>query len=81
MKSTFTKVRDVVAEVLDIDQDQIPALTFETRLVQDLDADSFDAVTLLLTLEHDLNIDLDEGEVLACVTIGDIVSMVERASK
>ena len=81
MKSTFTKVRDVVAEVLDIDQDQIPALTVETRLVQDLDADSFDAVTLLLTLENDLNIDLDEGEVLACVTIGDIVSMVERASK
>jgi len=73
MSDVDTKLRNVVADQLDVDPDR---LTPEARLGDDLCVDSLAAVELAMVLEDEFEISLPE-EVLAGVrTYGDVVKMV-----
>ena len=49
----FEKVRDILAEQLEIDPETI---TLDTNIVDDLDADSLDFVEMITSIEDEFNI-------------------------
>lgn len=70
----FEKVRDIIAETLSCDLEQI---TMEANLADDLDADSLDAVELNMALEETVGICIPDEELKEIKTVGDIVRYLE----
>jgi acyl carrier protein len=76
MADVVEKVRQVIAEKLQIDEAQV---TMEAAIVEDLGADSLEQADILFSLEDEFGItadDTDEAEGLK--TVGDIVSYLEK---
>jgi acyl carrier protein len=76
MSDVVEKVRQVIAEKLQIDAAQV---TLEAAIVEDLGADSLEQADILFSLEDEFGItadDTDEAEGLK--TVGDIVSYLEK---
>ena len=71
----FEKVRDIIAEQLDVvDIDEI---TLDTSLTKDLEADSLDAVEIIMQLEEEYDIEIPDETAEGFKTVGDIVKCVE----
>lgn len=71
----FEKVRDLIAERLDIaDKDSI---TETSSITDDLGADSLDVVDLVMDIEDEFSVDIPEDEVENIKTVGDIVKYIE----
>ena len=71
---TFEKIRDIIAEQLDVaDKDSIT----ETSVITDLGADSLDVVDLVMAIEDEFSVEIPEDEVENIKTVGDIVKYVE----
>jgi len=70
----FEKVRDVLAEQLEVDKEDI---TPETNIVEDLGADSLDIVEMLTTLEDDLGIIITDEAIINLHTVGDVAAFIE----
>ena len=69
----FEKVRDIVAEQLDVEKDKI----LETSsIIEDLGADSLDVVELVMSIEEEFEIEIPEDAVEGIKTVGDIVKFV-----
>lgn len=76
MADVAEKVRQVIAEKLQIDAAQV---TMEASIVEDLGADSLEQADILFSLEDEFGItadDTDEAEGLK--TVSDIVSYLEK---
>lgn len=71
----FDKVRDILAEQLDIDKDLI---TLESSIVDDLGADSLDIVDLVMSLEDEFDTEIPDETVENIKTVGDIVHYIEE---
>ena len=72
---TFEKIRDIIAEQLDVaDKDSI---TETSVITDDLGADSLDVVDLVMAIEDEFSIEIPEDEVENIKTVGDIVKYVE----
>ncbi len=71
----FEKIKEIVAEQLDVDTSDI---TLETSLTKDLEADSLDAVEVIMEIEDEYGIEIPDEEAEKFVTIGDIVNYVEE---
>ncbi|WP_281164264.1 acyl carrier protein [Liquorilactobacillus sicerae] len=69
----FNKVKEIVAEQLDVDQDKIK---LESDIKDDLDADSLDVFEIMNELEDDLDIKLEADENVK--TIKDVVEYVKK---
>lgn len=70
----FEKVRSLVSEQLDIDEDKInPETTFE-----DIDADSLDVVELVMAIEEEFDIEIADEAVENIKTVADIISYIEE---
>lgn len=70
----FEKIRDILAEQLEIDEDSI---TMESNIAEDLGADSIDVVDLVMSIEDEFEIEVPDDEVENVKTVGDIVKYVE----
>ncbi|MBO5517862.1 MAG: acyl carrier protein [Firmicutes bacterium] len=70
----FDKVREIIAEQLDVDTEEI---TLDTSLTKDLEADSLDAVEIIMALEDEYNIEIPDEVAEEFKTVGDIVKCVE----
>lgn len=70
----FEKVREIIAEQLDVDQDDI---TMETSLTKDLEADSLDAVEIIMAIEDYYEIEIPEEVAEEFKTVANIVHYVE----
>ncbi len=70
----FEKVREIIAEQLDVDTEEI---TLETSLTKDLEADSLDAVDIIMALEDEYDIEIPDEVAEEFKTVGDIVKCVE----
>jgi acyl carrier protein len=70
----FNKVRDMIAEQLQVDAQ---AITAESRLVEDLKADSANVMVLILELESEFNIEVEDEVILGLKTVGDVVKYIE----
>ena len=74
----FEKVRDMLAEALNISADKI---TLESNVIEDLGADSLDMVVLLSRLEDEEGVSIPEEDLDGMTTVGDIVRELEKIIK
>lgn len=70
----FEKVREIVAEQLGINAEEIK---LETNFIDDLGADSLDLFQVVMELEDEFNVKVEEVDGLK--TIGDAVKYIEAA--
>lgn len=70
----FEQVRDIVAEQLSVDKNQV---TMESRFIEDLGADSLDMVELVMAFEEKLGIQIVDEDAENIQTVGDAVKFIE----
>ncbi|NLL58552.1 MAG: acyl carrier protein [Firmicutes bacterium] len=70
----FEKVRSLISEQLDIDEDKI---TLETTF-EDIDADSLDVVELVMALEEEFDLEIADEAVENIKTVADVVNYIEE---
>jgi acyl carrier protein len=71
----FDKVRDMIAEQLQVDAGTI---TSGSRLVEDLKADSANVMVMILELESEFGIEVEDEVILGLKTVGDVVNYIEK---
>ena len=72
----FEKLKKIIAEVLNVDEEEI---TMETTFVDDLGADSFDVFQIIMGLEEEFDIEIPNEEAEKIVTVGDAVEQIKNA--
>ena len=60
MSTIFDKIQGTLADILDVEEDEI---TSETYLIRDLDVESIDLLELAVTLSSEFHIDVNDDEV------------------
>ncbi|MBD7914095.1 acyl carrier protein [Clostridium sp. Sa3CUN1] len=71
----FDKVREIIAEKLSINEDNI---TMDSSFVDDLNADSLDLVELMMALEDELDTEIPDEEAENFKTVGDVVKYLKN---
>jgi len=67
------KVKTVVAEKLNVGEDQV---TLDAKFVEDLGADSLDQVELIMALEDDFEMKIPEEEAEQLTTVGAAIDYI-----
>ena len=70
----FEKLKNIIAEVLNVDADEI---TMDTTFVDDLGADSLDLVDLVMSVEEEFGVKVADEDLENIKTVGDIVNYIE----
>ena len=73
---TFEKVRAILAEQLDLEEDQI---TPESQIVDDLGADSLDVFQIIMGIEEEFDIEIPTEEAEKITSVGDAVEAIKNA--
>lgn len=71
----FEKLQKIIAEVLNVDEDEI---TTETTFVDDLGADSLDVFQIIMGIEEEFDIEIPNEDVEKIVTVGDAVEAIKN---
>ena len=74
----LTKVKAVVAEKLNVGEDQV---TEDAKFVEDLGADSLDQVELIMALEDEFELKIPEEEAEKLTTVGSAVAYVLKKAE
>ena len=72
----FEKVRNIVAEQLSVNEDEI---TMESSFIEDLNADSLDIVELISAFEQEFDLEISDSEAEKIATVGDAVEHITNA--
>ena len=72
----FEKLKKIIAEVLNVDVDEI---TMDTTFVDDLGADSLDIFQIIMGLEEEFDIEIANEEAEKIATVGDAVEQIKNA--
>ncbi len=72
----FEKLKKIIAEVLNVDVEEI---TIETTFVDDLGADSLDIFQIIMGLEEEFDIEIANEEAEKIATVGDAVEQIKNA--
>ena len=72
----FEKLQDIVADVLNVQKEDIRP---ETTFVDDLGADSLDIFQIIMGIEEECDIDIDNDEAEKIVTVQDAVDQIKKA--
>ena len=72
----FEKLKKIIAEVLNLDEEEI---SMETTFVDDLGADSLDVFQIIMGLEEEFDIEIPNEEAEKIVTVGDAVEQIKSA--
>lgn len=75
MDEIFETVKQITAEQLDIDENEI---TLETSFVDDLNADSLDIVELMMALEEEFDLEISEEDAEKITTVNDVVIYISE---
>lgn len=71
---TFERIRELLAEQLDIDEEKI---TMDSNILEDFEADSLDVVDMVMSLEDEFGVEIPNEEIENLHTVGDVVRYVE----
>ena len=71
----FEKVRDIVAEVMNMEPEEV---TMESTFVDDLGCDSLDIQQILLAIQSELNVKIPDDALEGFETVGDGVEQLEN---
>lgn len=69
------KTREIIADMLDIDEESIHD---KSNFINDLQADSLDAVELVMSVEDKFNISITDIEAEQAVSFKLLVDLIER---
>ena len=72
----FEKLRDIIVEVLNVDESEVK---MESTFVDDLGADSLDVFQIIVGLEEEFDIEIPNEEAEKIVTVGDAVEQIKNA--
>lgn len=75
MLTTFDKVKDIVADQLGLDGDEI---TKKANIINDLGADSLDTVELVMEFEEVFDIEIPDEAAEKIKTVGDAVKFIDK---
>ena len=70
----FEKLKKVIADVLNVDEDEI---TMETTFEDDLGADSLDVFQIIMGIEEEFDIEIPDRAIRDLQTIGNIADYLE----
>ena len=70
----FEKIRDIIAEHLDVDASEI---SMETNLMKDLEADSLDAVEIIMAIEEEYGLEIPDDQAEHFQEVKNLVEYVE----
>ncbi|MCF2668882.1 MULTISPECIES: acyl carrier protein [Lachnospiraceae] len=73
----FEKIKEIIADVLNINADEI---TMDTTFVDDLGADSLDIFQIIMGIEETFDIEIDNDDAEKIVTVGDAVEQIKNAT-
>lgn len=73
----FEKIREIIAEVLNINEDEI---TMESTFIDDLGADSLDIFQIVMGIEEAFDIDIPNEDAEKIVSVGDAVEQIKNAT-
>ena len=71
----FEKVKEIVAELLDVEVDKI---ALESRFREDLEADSLDLVELIMEVEERFGGEISDEDAQKLATVGDAVTYIQE---
>ncbi len=72
----FKKLQKIIAEVLNVDADEI---TLDTTFVDDLGADSLDVFQIIMGIEEEFDIEIPNDAAESIVTVNDAVEHIKNA--
>lgn len=72
----FEKLKKIIAEVLNVDENEI---TEETRFTDDLGADSLDVFQIIMGIEETFDVEIANEDAEKIVTVGDAVEQIKNA--
>ena len=72
----FEKLQDIIADVLNVQKDEIKP---ETTFVDDLGADSLDVFQIIMGIEEEFDIEIPTEEAEKIVSVGDAVEQIKNA--
>ena len=71
---TIDKIKQILADTLDVNVDELSA---DTNIATDLGADSLDVVEILMSIEDEFEIEIPDSERENIRTIGELVEYIE----
>ncbi|MCL2077736.1 MAG: acyl carrier protein [Oscillospiraceae bacterium] len=74
----FEKVRAIIVEQLDVDEEKV---TLTANIQDDLGADSLDIVDLVMSFEEEFDTEIPDDQVENIKTVGDIVKFIEEKTE
>ena len=72
----FEKLAKIIAEVLNVDANEI---TLDTTFVDELGADSLDVFQIIMGFEEEFDIEIPNEEAEKIVSVGDAVEAIKSA--
>ncbi|MCI9427466.1 MAG: acyl carrier protein [Eubacterium sp.] len=72
----FEKLKQIIADVLNVDADEI---TMDTTFVDDLGADSLDIFQIIMGIEEEFDIEINNEEAEKIATVADAVEQIKTA--
>ena len=72
----FEKLKNVIAEVLNVDPDEI---SLDSTFVDDLGADSLDVFQIIMGIEEEFDIEIANEAAEGIVTVADAVEQIKSA--
>ena len=72
----FEKLKKVIAEVLNVDPDEI---SLDSTFVDDLGADSLDVFQIIMGIEEEFDIEIPAEEAENITTVEEAVEMIKNA--
>ena len=72
----FEKLQQIIAEVLNVEPDEI---TMDTTFVDDLGADSLDVFQIIVGIEEEFDIEIPNEAAESIVTVADAVEQIKNA--
>ena len=72
----FEKIKAIIAEVLNVDENEIK---METTFADELGADSLDVFQIIMGLEEEFDIEIANEDAEKIVTVGDAVEQIKNA--
>ena len=78
MADTFEEIKEVIIDLLGVEEDQIVP---EARFREDLEADSLDLVELIMAFEDKFGGEISDDDAQKITTVGEAVTYVEERMK
>ncbi len=76
MNMEFDKLKEVIADVLNVDPNEV---TMETTFTEDLGADSLDVFQIIMGIEEAFEIEIPADKVEHITTVGEAVALIQNS--